>query len=47
MRVRVQALDLLGLKPSDAQRQALWSRLRTDPPGVVAYAGKDVPETKL
>ncbi|XP_051928381.1 syntaxin-binding protein 4 isoform X2 [Hippocampus zosterae] len=33
-----KALDLLGLKPSDAQRQALWSRLRSDPPGVVAYA---------
>ncbi|XP_019730117.1 syntaxin-binding protein 4 isoform X2 [Hippocampus comes] len=33
-----KALDLLGLNPSDAQRQALWSRLRTHPPGVVAYA---------
>uniref|UniRef100_A0A3Q2Z6I2 Syntaxin binding protein 4 n=1 Tax=Hippocampus comes TaxID=109280 RepID=A0A3Q2Z6I2_HIPCM len=38
----VQALDLLGLNPSDAQRQALWSRLRTHPPGVVAYAAPNL-----
>ncbi|XP_057682346.1 syntaxin-binding protein 4 isoform X3 [Corythoichthys intestinalis] len=33
-----KALDLLGLKPSDAQRQALWSRLQADQAGTVAYA---------
>ncbi|XP_078147030.1 syntaxin-binding protein 4 [Centroberyx gerrardi] len=33
-----QALDVLGLKPTEAQRQALRSRLRTDPAGTVAYA---------
>ncbi|XP_068585456.1 syntaxin-binding protein 4 isoform X2 [Cebidichthys violaceus] len=32
-----QALDLLGLKPSEAQRQALRSRLRADPAGTVAF----------
>ncbi|KAI3365238.1 hypothetical protein L3Q82_010125 [Scortum barcoo] len=32
-----QALDLLGLKPTDAQRQALRSRLRADPAGTVAF----------
>ncbi|XP_056153593.1 syntaxin-binding protein 4, partial [Lampris incognitus] len=33
-----QALDALGLKPTEAQRQMLRSRLRTDPAGTVAYA---------
>ncbi|KAM4623819.1 syntaxin-binding protein 4 [Polymixia lowei] len=33
-----QALDVLGLKPTEAQRQTLMSRLRTDPSGTVAYA---------
>ncbi|XP_068455327.1 syntaxin-binding protein 4 isoform X2 [Clinocottus analis] len=33
-----QALELLGLKPSDAQRQALRSRLRPDRAGTVAFA---------
>ncbi|XP_035524770.1 syntaxin-binding protein 4 [Morone saxatilis] len=33
-----QALDLLGLKPSEAQRQAIRSRLRADPAGTVAFA---------
>ncbi|XP_044034988.1 syntaxin-binding protein 4 isoform X3 [Siniperca chuatsi] len=32
-----QALDLLGLKPTEAQRQALRSRLRADPAGTVAF----------
>nr|XP_033466518.1 syntaxin-binding protein 4 isoform X1 [Epinephelus lanceolatus] len=32
-----QALDLLGLKPTDAQRQALRSRLRADSAGTVAF----------
>ncbi|XP_039644745.1 syntaxin-binding protein 4 isoform X2 [Perca fluviatilis] len=32
-----QALDLLGLKPTDDQRQALRSRLRADPAGTVAF----------
>ncbi|XP_067432358.1 syntaxin-binding protein 4 isoform X2 [Thunnus thynnus] len=32
-----QALDLLGLKPTEAQRQALKSRLRADPAGTVAF----------
>ncbi|XP_043958166.1 syntaxin-binding protein 4 isoform X3 [Gambusia affinis] len=32
-----QALDLIGLKPTDAQRQALRSRLRADPTGTVAF----------
>ncbi|XP_031699786.1 syntaxin-binding protein 4 [Anarrhichthys ocellatus] len=32
-----QALDLLALKPSEAQRQALRSRLRADPAGTVAF----------
>lgn len=31
-----QALDLIGLKPTDAQRQALRSRLQADPTGTVA-----------
>ncbi|KAM3859667.1 syntaxin-binding protein 4 [Diretmus argenteus] len=33
-----QALDMLGLKPTEAQRQTLRSRLQTDPAGTVAYA---------
>ncbi|CAL8381293.1 unnamed protein product, partial [Gadus morhua 'NCC'] len=33
-----QALDVLGLKPTDLQRQALRSRLRADTAGTVAYA---------
>ncbi|KAM9559858.1 syntaxin-binding protein 4 [Salvelinus alpinus] len=33
-----QALDALGLNPTEAQRQALRARLRTDPAGTVAYA---------
>ncbi|XP_077482744.1 syntaxin-binding protein 4 [Stigmatopora argus] len=33
-----KALDMLGLKPSDAPRQALWSRLQADLAGTVAYA---------
>ncbi|XP_072230036.1 syntaxin-binding protein 4 [Leuresthes tenuis] len=32
-----QALDLIGLKPTEAQRQALRSRLRADPAGTVAF----------
>ncbi|XP_047233793.1 syntaxin-binding protein 4 isoform X2 [Girardinichthys multiradiatus] len=32
-----QALDLIGLKPTDAQRQALRSRLRADLTGTVAF----------
>ncbi len=36
----VQALDLLGLKPTEAQRQTLRSRLRADPAGTVAFTGK-------
>ncbi|XP_027132865.1 syntaxin-binding protein 4 isoform X1 [Larimichthys crocea] len=32
-----QALDLLGLKPTEAQRQAIKSRLRADPAGTVAF----------
>ncbi|XP_054899083.1 syntaxin-binding protein 4 isoform X1 [Poeciliopsis prolifica] len=32
-----QALDLIGLKPTEAQRQALRSRLRADPSGTVAF----------
>ncbi|XP_041818770.1 syntaxin-binding protein 4 isoform X1 [Chelmon rostratus] len=32
-----QALDLLGLKPTEAQRQAIRSRLRADPAGTVAF----------
>ncbi|XP_047464973.1 syntaxin-binding protein 4 isoform X2 [Mugil cephalus] len=32
-----QALDLIGLKPTEAQRQALGSRLRADPSGTVAF----------
>ncbi|XP_061563937.1 syntaxin-binding protein 4 [Cololabis saira] len=31
-----QALDLIGLKPTETQRQVLWSRLRADPAGTVA-----------
>ncbi|XP_069573682.1 syntaxin-binding protein 4 isoform X2 [Brachyistius frenatus] len=33
-----QALDLIGLKPTEAQQQALRSRLRADPAGTVAFA---------
>ncbi|CAL8262016.1 unnamed protein product [Arctogadus glacialis] len=33
-----QALDVLGLKPTELQRQALRSRLRADTAGTVAYA---------
>ncbi|CAL8302648.1 unnamed protein product [Lota lota] len=33
-----QALDVLGLNPTEVQRQALRSRLRADPAGTVAYA---------
>uniref|UniRef100_A0A087XF44 Syntaxin binding protein 4 n=1 Tax=Poecilia formosa TaxID=48698 RepID=A0A087XF44_POEFO len=36
-RLEQQALDLIGLKPTDAQRQALRSRLRADPTGTVAF----------
>ncbi|TDG97648.1 hypothetical protein EPR50_G00210130 [Perca flavescens] len=32
-----QALDLLGLKPTDDQQQLLRSRLRADPAGTVAF----------
>ncbi|XP_040922798.1 syntaxin-binding protein 4 isoform X2 [Toxotes jaculatrix] len=32
-----QALDLIGLKPTEAQWQALRSRLRADPAGTVAF----------
>ncbi|XP_056222375.1 syntaxin-binding protein 4 isoform X1 [Seriola aureovittata] len=32
-----QALDLVGLKPTETQRQALRSRLRADPAGTVAF----------
>ncbi|XP_026033575.1 syntaxin-binding protein 4 isoform X3 [Astatotilapia calliptera] len=32
-----QALELIGLKPSDTQRQTLRSRLRADPAGTVAF----------
>ncbi|KAE8283766.1 Syntaxin-binding protein 4 Syntaxin 4-interacting protein [Larimichthys crocea] len=37
-----QALDLLGLKPTEAQRQAIKSRLRADPAGTVAFTGKTI-----
>ncbi|XP_077358790.1 syntaxin-binding protein 4 isoform X2 [Festucalex cinctus] len=37
-----KALDLLGLKTSDAQCQALWARLQTDPAGTVAYANLEL-----
>ncbi|XP_015227287.1 PREDICTED: syntaxin-binding protein 4 [Cyprinodon variegatus] len=41
-----QALDLIGLKPTEAQRQTLRSRLRADPTGTVAFA--ELPnQTKL
>uniref|UniRef100_A0A4W5QM53 Syntaxin binding protein 4 n=1 Tax=Hucho hucho TaxID=62062 RepID=A0A4W5QM53_9TELE len=33
-----QALDALGLNPTEAQRQTLRARLQTDPAGTVAYA---------
>ncbi|KAM6951180.1 syntaxin-binding protein 4 [Aplochiton taeniatus] len=33
-----QALDVLGLKPTEAQRQTLRAQLQTDPAGTVAYA---------
>lgn len=36
----VQALELIGLKPSDTQWQTLRSRLRADPAGTVAFTGK-------
>ncbi|XP_029977935.1 syntaxin-binding protein 4 isoform X1 [Sphaeramia orbicularis] len=32
-----QALDLIGLKPTETQRQSLRSRLRADPDGTVAF----------
>lgn len=35
----VQALDLIGLKPTEAQRQALRSGLRADAAGTVAFTG--------
>uniref|UniRef100_A0A8C2Z171 PDZ domain-containing protein n=1 Tax=Cyclopterus lumpus TaxID=8103 RepID=A0A8C2Z171_CYCLU len=35
-----KALDLLGLKPSDAQRQALRSRLPADRSGTVAFTNQ-------
>uniref|UniRef100_A0A3Q0T7C9 Syntaxin binding protein 4 n=1 Tax=Amphilophus citrinellus TaxID=61819 RepID=A0A3Q0T7C9_AMPCI len=38
--VCVQALELIGLKPTEAQRQALRSTLRADPAGTVAFTGK-------
>lgn len=41
--VRVQALDLLGLKPTEAQQQAIGSRLLVDPEGTVAFTGKTLP----
>ncbi|KAG7275605.1 hypothetical protein CRUP_030639 [Coryphaenoides rupestris] len=37
----VHALDVIGLKPTELQRQALRSRLRADPAGTVAYADSD------
>ncbi|XP_013878807.1 syntaxin-binding protein 4 [Austrofundulus limnaeus] len=37
-----QALDLIGLKPTEAQQQALRSRLQTDPSGTVAFTDFEV-----
>ncbi|XP_074519143.1 syntaxin-binding protein 4 isoform X2 [Halichoeres trimaculatus] len=37
-----QALDLLGLKPTEAQRQTFRSRLRPDPAGTVAFTDFEV-----
>lgn len=37
----VQALDVFGLKPSEAQQQVLRSRLKADPAGTVAFAGEN------
>lgn len=37
--MRVQALDLLGLKPTEAQQQVIGSRLLVDPEGTVAFTG--------
>ncbi|CAJ1081386.1 syntaxin-binding protein 4 [Xyrichtys novacula] len=37
-----QALDLLGLKPTEAQRQTFRSRLRPDPAGTVAFTEFEV-----
>uniref|UniRef100_A0A673CGH9 Syntaxin binding protein 4 n=1 Tax=Sphaeramia orbicularis TaxID=375764 RepID=A0A673CGH9_9TELE len=34
------ALDLIGLKPTETQRQSLRSRLRADPDGTVAFTGE-------
>ena len=39
----VQALEVIGLKPTEAQQQALQSRLRADPAGTVAFTGKTSP----
>lgn len=36
----VQALDALGLKPSEAQQQIIRTRLRADPDGTVAFTGE-------
>ncbi|XP_054860750.1 syntaxin-binding protein 4 isoform X2 [Amphiprion ocellaris] len=33
-----QALDVIGLKPSESQRQTLRSRIRVDPSGTVAFS---------
>lgn len=40
MCVCVQALDVFGLKPSEAQQQVIRSRLRADPAGTVAFTGE-------
>uniref|UniRef100_A0A3P9JBA4 Syntaxin binding protein 4 n=1 Tax=Oryzias latipes TaxID=8090 RepID=A0A3P9JBA4_ORYLA len=36
-----QALDLIGLKPTEVQRQTLMSRLQADPAGTVAFTEFD------
>ena len=43
----LQALDLLGLKPTDAQRQVIRSRLRADAAGTAAPAGETAPITLI
>lgn len=40
MCVCVQALDVCGLKPSEAQQQVIRSRLKADPAGTVAFTGE-------
>lgn len=43
MHVCVQALDVFGLKASEAQQQVLRSRLKADPAGTVAFTGENKP----